>query len=553
MFRTSLLDRPAVASLPDGGRPRSRAVLACRFRLDLAAPGTALLAGAFHAASWLWPGQWWGTWIGHALLIALGAGRSPRSAFAWGMLAGGIGIGASFHWGPSTLQSTLEAALPVACLLFAVLVTVEAVPFGLTAWAASWAARRGPAAFWQVACLWVVLEWLYPRLFPWRLGYAQLELLPLLQVAELAGSTSIAFVMTAAAAIPTVLGTFARAGCLGTRRAALRFTLLAGSALAVVLSYGLARVGYLEHWLAQQPRQRIGLVQVDPARVGSEARLRQASLTVHHQLDWLCWPETALGTYCETLTDFEDPERVRALSRDSHLSLTPAAGLSCPLVAGARLYPPHAAAHGPYAMAALLIGPDQHIWGRYRKQTLMPLGEYVPGQRWLPQLRHWATIADELQPGDDPRPLVTCRGERLGLLLCYEDTLPRHARRTVARGAELLLSLIQGTAFENPRTLVQHQRLAVLRAVENRRYFARCASTGVTCLVSPTGRIVARLPLHQEGVLAGDVVRMTGRTLYSYGGEWFPAGCALILLRTVCQGLSRPGGGRARHRPAAGP
>lgn len=396
---------------------------------------------------------------------------------------------------------------------------------------ASWAARRGPHALWLVPCVWTVLEWCYPRLFAWRLAYSQLEWLPLLQVAELAGSTSIGFVMTAMAAIPAVLGQFGRrASPPFLRRAAWRYALVAGGLGAATLAYGQVRLAQLEGWLARQPARRIGLVQIDPALVGSEDKLRQASLAVHQTLDWLCWPETALGTYCETLRDFRDPDQVRELSRDSQRSLAPAAGLTCPLLAGGRLYGPQAGSEGPYAMAALLIGPDQQIWGKYRKRTLMPLGEYVPGQQWLPALRHWATIADELTPGNDPRPLVTPRGERLGVLLCYEDTLPEHARTTVACGAQLLVSLIQGTAFEHPRTLVQHQRLAVLRAVENRRYFARCASTGLTCLIAPTGRVLGRLPLSAEGVLQGPVVLLDHRTPFSRSGEWFPLACAVSLL-----------------------
>ena len=497
----------------------------------LAAAAMATTAGLSHAASWLWPPVAPGTWIGQALLIALGAANRPRAALAWGTVAGAIGIGLSFSWGLATLQSTLDASPATAGALFALLVAVEALPFGLAALVASLAARRGPSALWLVPCLWTALEWCYPRLFGWRLAYSQLEWLPLVQIAELAGSTSIGFVVTAAAAIPAVLATFGRrAAPRATRRAAWRYILLAGGLGAATLVYGQVRLTQLERWLAGQPARRIGLVQVDPALVGSEEKLRQASLSVHRTLDWLCWPETALGTYCETLRDFRDPEQVRRLSRDSHQSLAPAAGLACPLLAGGRLYGPSAGPDGPYAMAALLIGPDQEIWGKYRKRTLMPLGEYVPGQTWLPALRRWATIADELVPGDDPRPLVTPRGERLGVLLCYEDTLPHHSRQTVACGAQILVSLIQGTAFEHPRTLVQHQRLAVLRAVENRRFFARCASTGVTCLMAPTGRVVGQLPLGTEGVLEGSVVLLDHRTPYCRGGEWFPLACALVLL-----------------------
>jgi apolipoprotein N-acyltransferase len=139
------------------------------------------------------------------------------------------------------------------------------------------------------------------------------------------------------------------------------------------------------------------------------------------------------------------------------------------------------------------------------------------------------TIPDILEAGDDPSPLTMRGGSRLGVLVCYEDTLPRNARETVASGADVLFSLIQGSAFENQLTLIQHQRLSVLRAVENGRYFVRCASTGVSCLISPTGRIVDRLPIQTEGTLSCEVPLLRNRTVYNRIGELFPVVCTVLV------------------------
>jgi apolipoprotein N-acyltransferase len=298
--------------------------------------------------------------------------------------------------------------------------------------------------------------------------------------------------------------------------------------LAATLAFGYVRISQWSEWVREQPKLKLALVQVDPVFVGSEKKLRERSLAVHDQVDLLCWPESALGIYSERLSHFRDPAQTATLSRQSHDCLEPAKGLACHLLAGGKLYREGASHEGPYAMTAFLVTPDQDISGRYRKRTLLPFGEYIPGQSWFPALREWASLDDFVEAGSDPTPLVTKTGHRLGLVICYEDTLPRNARLTVAAGAEALFSLIQGTAFENRLTLVQHQRLAALRAVENRRYFVRCASTGMTCVVDPTGKTIAQLPPQVEGTLLAEIAPIRSRTVFNYAGDLFPIFCTLL-------------------------
>ena len=100
----------------------------------------------------------------------------------------------------------------------------------------------------------------------------------------------------------------------------------------------------------------------------------------------------------------------------------------------------------------------------------------------------------------------------------------------VVGAAVLIVSLIQGTAFESPLTLVQHQRLAALRAVENRRYFVRCASTGITCVITPTGKIAARLPPQIEGTLMSEVALIRCQTPYNQAGDWLPFVCTALAI-----------------------
>jgi apolipoprotein N-acyltransferase len=64
----------------------------------------------------------------------------------------------------------------------------------------------------------------------------------------------------------------------------------------------------------------------------------------------------------------------------------------------------------------------------------------------------------------------------------------------------------------------------------------RCAATGETCVISPLGTIVARLPLHATDVLTAEVPLVETVTLATRFWPAFPAACGLAL---VTVGLRR--------------
>jgi apolipoprotein N-acyltransferase len=171
-----------------------------------------------------------------------------------------------------------------------------------------------------------------------------------------------------------------------------------------------------------------------------------------------------------------------------------------------------------YYQVDLILGVDQAILGRYHKRYLMPFGEYVPLKSTFPFLEQLFGQWDEITPGGMSNVLPL--GEaRIGTMLCYEDMVPSAARSLVAGGANVLVSLADGSSFENPLTLRQHRLLAQARAIENRRYLIRCASTGESCIISPAGHIEERLPLQQDSMLIGDFALLNQPSAFSQTGD----------------------------------
>jgi apolipoprotein N-acyltransferase len=212
-------------------------------------------------------------------------------------------------------------------------------------------------------------------------------------------------------------------------------------------------------------------------------------------------------------------------------------GVPCELLVGGKCFSPGAGEEGPFYQTAFLIRPDGAIAGRYFKRTLMPMGEYIPGQALIPGLRKMANLDEVYSSGNDCRPLELKCGARIGVLLCYEDMVAEDVRASVAQGAEVLISLCNGSAFENPLALEQQLLLSRLRAVENRRCFARCTATGVSCVIAPTGRILSRLETNDEGVLDARLPLLNELTIYNRFGHCLPLACLLTSAALVLSSL----------------
>ena len=143
------------------------------------------------------------------------------------------------------------------------------------------------------------------------------------------------------------------------------------------------------------------------------------------------------------------------------------------------------------------------------------LRNYVPCKDYLPGIGALFDMDEQITQGSTNASLESETGARIGTLVCYEDMVPKAAREAVAQGANVLIALVNGSAYESKFTLFQHRLLAQLRALESRRYLPRCASTGETCFINPMGEIESRIPLQTSGVLIGEVALLDGRTVYS--------------------------------------
>jgi apolipoprotein N-acyltransferase len=527
---------PAGSPLRGAGSPA-----AVRLAWVVAIVSTATLAAAPWLAQELVPVGWLGIAGGLMLVTGRRGWRAELAVLAASVLA----IAIAFHWTPEVLAEAMRSSRLVGFAFAAPIVVWDACRLALPFWAAGRLARDPRVAWLPAALVAVVAERLLPSVFPWKLGYSQLAWPLTVQSAGLVGPEGPTFTLFATVGTVVTLCVARQPG----RRLPGLAVLAVGLTIAN-LAFGGFAIRRAEARMAAAPALRLALVQADPDRdeaIAAFRRLTAAACADPQPPDLVAWPECSGGSYEEGLDSFADEALIFRRSRPPQRGLRPLPEPACPLLLGGRIYRGFRERPSEIFQAALLVDTDERLAGRSFKRHLMPFGEYVPWADVVPELRLYFPMETSYDVGGESA-VITSGAARVGPLLCYEDMVPGAAASLVAREANLLVSLIHGAAFTNPLTLRQHRLLAQSRAIENRRVLARSSSTGETCVIDSAGRITARLPLGEEGVLLADVPLLEERSLASRIGPAFPIACGLLLvglasgrLRSL-EGLENPAG-----------
>jgi apolipoprotein N-acyltransferase len=175
-------------------------------------------------------------------------------------------------------------------------------------------------------------------------------------------------------------------------------------------------------------------------------------------------------------------------------------------------------------------------------------GEYLPfGETW-PELYKLLPEGSRFQPGTRTTPMVFDKA-RIGMLICYEDLLPRHVIRVAAHDPNVFVNLTNDAWFGKSAEPYHHLQLAQLRTIEYRRWLVRATNTGVSVFIDANGRRVQETELHGAETMVRAVPLMEGRTLYAMTGDWPPIALLVILLLTWARAL-RGGSGRGKPGPS---
>jgi apolipoprotein N-acyltransferase len=426
------------------------------------------------------------------LLLLIDEKRPPLASFSAGWWWGFGHFIVAFYW---IAESLLVDAARFAWMIPPIvggLAGGMALFIALAALATRWLHLTGPAKIIAFAAFWVIAEWLRGHLlsgFPWDLaGYTLAFSDALNQYAALGGVWGLSLLAVAVAAMPAVLWE-------SPRRVAL--TACGGAVLVALLLFlgGTARLVMADD--AFVPHVLLRIVQpAIPQTLKWKAGVGEQNVALHRQLTTAVpglenvtaaiWPETAVPYLLE-----RNPKLRQWLG-----AAVPPGAL---LITGALRAEPTEGDWQRLYNSAEALDHDGNLIGSYDKFHLVPLGEYVPLRSVFPFINKVTPGDVDFAEGPGPRTLALPGLPPVGPLICYEVIFPG---RVVDRDhrPQWLLNLTNDGWFGSSSGPYQHFTAARLRAVEEGLPLVRAANTGISGLVDPYGRVLARIELGKSGV-----------------------------------------------------
>jgi apolipoprotein N-acyltransferase len=164
---------------------------------------------------------------------------------------------------------------------------------------------------------------------------------------------------------------------------------------------------------------------------------------------------------------------------------------------------------------------------------MVPIAERVPyadAFYFLDFLR-WGVGIGGWQIGPDSTIFVEQKtGARFCTMICYESTYPGFVASFVRKGAEFISIITIDSWWGKMSGAFQHKQFAIFRAVENRRWIARCAVGGISCYIDPCGRVYDATELFTQAALSRTIERGEGLTFYAEHGDWLGQAALLFSL-----------------------
>lgn len=424
---------------------------------------------------------WALAWLGPGLLL-LGletwdaVAVRPRIALATGFACGFTANAWTMRWAVELFERYAMMHVALALLVATLLWIGQAAPWALGCWLASAVARRGRSSVIALPLALLVCASLAPMIFPWRPGVSQTGNTWFIQSAELGGPPLLDLCFLLGASL----------GMHALRTRELRPALAALLLVVGPVGYGALRVHQVRQERAAAPRLRVGLLQhglgieerIDATRTLSDHQSMRRLTGVLEQdgADLVLWPESAYG-FGWRREERVDPPGEDGFFRD---------GVHGPLLVGA--------ISGTWTERwnSVLVLEDGRVTAIADKVHLMTFTEEVPFWDLLPPLQQ--IVPRGLSVGEVHSDVVAVAGTRVGILNCFEDLVPDHARALSALGAHLLTNHTNDAWFGDTYAPHLHRFLSVMRAVETRRDLVRVVGTGPSGLTNAIGERDAGTP-----------------------------------------------------------
>jgi apolipoprotein N-acyltransferase len=222
--------------------------------------------------------------------------------------------------------------------------------------------------------------------------------------------------------------------------------------------------------------------------------------------DIIIWPETAIPLFLQFPGKYQ--EAVYELSNR----------INAPILTGTPIYN---SKNREIYNGAVLIEPKKGITQEYKKMHLVPFGEHIPFNNYIPLFKKIDVGGGDYASGKEYK-IFKSKGLKFSCLICFESIFPELSRVFVKDGADLLINITNDGWFGKISGPQQHNDMAILRTVENGVPLARSANTGISMIVDKYGRVLVETALFKEDFISSRISIERDRTIFQIIGHIFP-------------------------------
>jgi apolipoprotein N-acyltransferase len=119
-------------------------------------------------------------------------------------------------------------------------------------------------------------------------------------------------------------------------------------------------------------------------------------------------------------------------------------------------------------------------------------------------------------------------GITTGPVICYESVYGEFVTDYVKEGAQFLSVVTNDAWWGDTQGYKQHLSFSRLRAIENRRWVARSANTGISTIINDRGQLQDHLEYSQTGAILGKVELSNDLTFYTIHGDYIARVATLL-------------------------
>jgi apolipoprotein N-acyltransferase len=444
-------------------------------------------------------------------------GQPPLRAFTLGLVTGTVYFAGTVYW-TGTVIIAFGDVNPIVAMVGMILLSAYLALYPAVACLVTsrFVARVGAAGLFIAPMAWIATEYLrgyFLTGFPWvPLGNSQVTVLPVAQLASVLG------VYGLSALVAYINATLAYS-LVTSGRQRISAVVSAVAVLVAIGGWGAWRIANGSLTREGTPI-RIGLIQGNIAQEDkwNPAHARRIFTTyiamtrdaVRRGAEYVIWPESSTPfTFEDPLGDPAGDAMLRELAREVHVPI---------LFGSDQIIRRQPIETSELYNAAYQLDPDGKTIALYRKIKLVPFGEFFPFQKWIAFAAPLVNRFVPFREGTGPV-MLPVGSHRASTAICYEVVFPSLARAAVAQGSELLTTVTNDGWYGYSSAPYQHWELASMRAIEQGRYLARAANTGISGIVDPYGRVITRSGIFEQVGLVGEARFLTSRTVYSLIGD----------------------------------